>query len=805
MVIKAIKLAFRDFKRNKLYSFIKIGGFALGIAAFFLIGLYIKYELSYDRNYKNGDRIFRVVQVQNINGKIIPGTVLQAPLAEAMKKEFPEIEDAGRVMYFGAGKNRIRRSDSNEYFNESGFAFVDQSILDIFKFPVVEGILAHALDKLNTVVISKRIADKFFPGEDPLGKSFIVNNDVKNPVTVTAVIDNFPDNSHMKFNFLMDLTLGKGAQQNWNFNSFHNYVLLKPGTDVPLLEKKLKGIISKYIIPFDKKQNQFFYDRTKDYYELQPLKDIHLKSAPIFQNASFDYADTGDARTVWVLGISALLILLLACINFINLSTAKSINRVKEIGLKKTIGASKGILIGQIFGESILYGVFSILVALGLTVLLLPYFNQLSGKPLTIPWHEWWFVPLLITVAVIIGSLAGIYPSLYLTSFNTVKILKGPASENRKNVSLRSGMVVFQFAASLILIVCTLAIFKQMNFILNKDLGFNKEQVILLRGGETLGDKISPFKEDLKSIAGVKSVSVSAYLPIENSMRNGNPFYKEGREGIDPGIICQNWIVDPDYIETMGLHITEGRNFSAKAGSDQKAAIINQEMARQLNLDNPVGKRITGGGDSLTVIGVVKDFNFDNMQYRIRPLVMHPGLSPGIISVKVNTADMPGMIGLITKQWNKVSPGEDINYSFLDAEYARMYDNVQRMGVIFRSFAMLAIIVACLGLFGLAEFITKQRIKEIGVRKVNGARVAGILIMFNKDFVKWVILAFIIACPVAWYAMYKWLENFAYKTNLSWWVFALAGLLVLGIALLTVSWQSWKAATRNPVEALRYE
>ncbi len=805
MVIKTIKITFRDFKRNKLFSFIKVGGFAIGIAVCFLIALYIRYELSYDKNYENGDRIFRVVQVQNINGKIIPSTVLQAPLAETMKNEFPEIEDAGRIMYFGAGKNRIRRSDRNDYFNESGFAFVDQSILDIFNFPVVEGELAHALDKVNTVVISKRVADKFFPGEDPLGKSFIVNNDVKNPITVTAVIDDFPENSHMKFNFLMDLTFSKVAQQNWNFSSFHNYVLLKPGTNIALLEDKLKTIVTKYIIPYDKKQNQFFYDRTKDYYELQPVKDIHLKSAHIFQNASFDYADVGDARIVWALGISALFILLLACINFINLSTAKFTGRAKEIGLKKTIGAGRGVLIRQLFGESMIYSAFSIIIALGLTVLLLPYFNLLSGKSLTIPWNEWWLMPILISVTVIIGSLAGIYPALYITSFNTVKILKGPVLEKRKNVSLRGGMVVFQFAASLILIVCTLAIFKQMNFILSKDLGFSKEQVIVLRGGNIPSNKISPFKEELKSVAGVQSVSASAYLPVENSMRNGNPFYKEGREGIDPGVTCQNWIVDPDYIETMGLHITEGRNFSENAGSDLKAAIINQEMARQLNLDNPVGQRITGGGDSLTVVGVVKDFNFDNMQYQIRPLVMHLGVSPDIISIKVNSADMPGIISVVTKLWDKVSPGLNINYSFLDAEYAKMYDNVQRMGIIFRSFAILAIIVACLGLFGLAEFITKQRIKEIGVRKVNGARVAGILIMLNKDFVKWVIIAFIIATPVAWYAMNKWLENFAYKTTLSWWIFALAGVLALGIALLTVSFQSWKAATRNPVEALRYE
>lgn len=805
MTLKTIKLTFRDFKKNKLYSFIKIGGFAIGISACFLIALYIRHELNYDNNYSNSERIYRVVQVQNINGKIVPSTVLQAPLAETIKKEFPEIENAGRIMYFDAGKNRISRSDQIEYFNESGFAFIDQSILDIFQFPVIDGNLGNALVNPNTVVISRRVAEKYFPGEEAVGKSFVLNNNTQNPFTITAVIDDLPENSHMHFDFLMALNLEDANDQNWNFSTFHNYVLLKPGTNVSVLENKLKTVVTGYIIPFDERQNQFFYDRTKDYYELQPISDIHLKSSHVFHNASFDFADVGDIRIVWVLGMSAFFILLLACINFINLSTAKSRNKAKEIGLRKTIGAQRGALIREIIGESILYSIFSIVLAIGLTVLLLPYFNYLSGKPLTIPWHEWWFVPILISGAVFIGSLAGIYPSFYLTSFNAVKILKGNLLEKEKTVNLRSGMVVFQFAASLILIVSTLAVFKQMNFILNKDMGFNKEQVLILNGGNTLNEKITPFKKKLKSIAGVQSVSVSSFLPIENSMRNGNPFYKGGRVGIDPGIGCQNWIVDNDYIETMGLTLVDGKNFSKNISSEQNSAIINQEMVRQLNMKNPVGELITDGNYTYEVVGVVKDFNYDNIQYQIRPLVMHPGLSPNFISIKVNTSDVSGIINTITKIWDEVSPGQDLQYSFLDLEYAKMYDNVNRMGLIFRSFSVLAILVASLGLFGLAEFITKQRTKEIGVRKVNGAKVSEILSMLNKDFVKWVVIAFVIATPIAYYAMNKWLESFAYKTTLSWWIFALAGMMTLGIALLTVSWQSWRAATRNPVEALRYE
>ncbi len=805
MELKTVKRTFRDLKNNKLYSFIKIGGFAFGITACLLISLYIKYELSYDKNYINRDRIYRVVQVQNINGEIVPSTVFQAPFAKTILDEFPEIENAGRIMYFDAGRNRIRRNDGKTNFNETGFAYIDQSILDIFQFPVLDGNLNNALDNPNTIVITKRVADKFFPNEEAIGKSFFLDNDLQNPYTITAVINDFPDNSHMNFDFLVALNLGD-ANQDWNLCTFHNYVLLREGTDVSFLEEKLKSIVTDHIIPFDEQQNQFFYDRTKDYYELQPVEDIHLKSKNhIFQNASFDFAAVEDTRIVWALGLSALLILLLATINFINLTTAQSINRVKEIGLKKTVGANRFTLIMQFLCESILFSVISVALAIGLTILLLPYLNQLSGKTFSVPWHEWWLLPLLFVITVIIGVLAGIYPSMYLTSLKTVKILKGNFSGDRKNISLRSGMVVFQFAASIILIISTLTISKQMDFILNRNLGFDKEQVLILNCDNTLGDKIFPFKEELKSITGVQSVSISSFLPIENSLRSGNPFYIEGRAGIDPGITCQNWLVDNDYVKTMGLNIIEGRDFSEDIFSELNFAIVNEEAVRQLDMENPIGKRITDGKDSLTVIGVVKDFYYDNIQYQIRPLVMHLGLVPNSICIKVNTPDVAGVVSSITGLWDEVLPGKELQYSFLDMEYARMYDNVNRMGSIFRCFAILAIVVACLGLFGLAEFITKQRTKEIGVRKVSGAHISEILTMLNKDFVKWVIIAFVMATPVAYYAMKKWLENFAYKTTLSWWMFTLAGLLALGIALLTVSWQSWRAATRNPVEALRYE
>ena len=809
MIYNYLKLTYRNIIKNKLYSFIKIGGFALGIATCFLIAIYIRHELSYDKHYNNTDRIYRVVHVQNVNGNIIRGTVLQAPLAQTMMEEFPEIEKAGRVVYArwaGAGNNQVRRSDGETNFYEAGFAYVDQALFEILELPVISGDYNDALVNANSIVITKKIADKFFPNEDAIGKSFIVNNNSENLFTITAVVDDFPKNSHIQFDFMMAIYPNMLGQQTcWDCNNYHNYVLVKPGTNISQLEEKLKRIVHKYIIPHDEKQNVFYYDRSNDYYELQPIKDIHLKSKDIFHNASFSFDNPGDIRIVWVLSIAALFILIIACINFINLSTAKSTKRAKEIGLKKTIGARRNALIWQFFIESIVYTVLSIIMAIGLTLLLLPYLNNLSGNTLSIPWHEWWLVPLLLCSAILIGVLAGIYPSFYLTSFKPVKVLKGDLGRKGKNTSLRNGLVVFQFAASIILIICTLAIYKQMDYMLNKDLGFNKEQVLILHGTNSLGEKINTVKDELESLSTVQSVSISSYLPIENSQRDGTAYWKEGRQGIDPGIGGQNWRVDTDYAKTFGLEIIEGRDFSEKISSDRNAVLINQEMVRQLGLNEPVGKHIEASFGSWEIIGVVKDFHYDVMDYKIRPLVMRNAMSSGKMSVRVSTANMNNAIKSITKIWDGFSPNQPVRYSFLDAEYGRMYTNVDHMGKIFISFSFLAIVVALLGLFGLAEYITEERIKEIGVRKVNGAKVSEILSMLNKDVVKWVVIAFIVASPVAYYTMNKWLENFAYKTILSWWLFALAGLLALGIALLTVSRQSWRAATRNPIEALRYE
>jgi putative ABC transport system permease protein len=690
---------------------------------------------------------------------------------------------------------------------------------------MVYGDRAHALDMPGTIVISKCKADKYFPNEDPVGKSFIINNDVSKPYRIAGVMD-FPAKSHFQYDFLITLKgveFWDGEQTGWGATNYHTYVELRSGTDAAVFETKLSVIFRKYIIPKEQQGGNGKSDKLLDRYsyQLQPVHDIHLRSEGIADGLSH-----GDIRFVWFFGVIAGIILLIACINFINLSTAKSVNKAKEVGLRKTVGSKKSNLIGQFLTESLLYSFFSFFLGIMLAATILPYFNILSAKSLIIPWDEWWWVlPLLVFASVIVGILAGLYPSFYLSSFKPASVLKGSLSRGSKSSNMRSILVVFQFTVSIILITGTIIIYRQMSYILNKQVGFDKEQVLLLQGANTMGDRTT-FKNELLKLPGVKNVSISDYLPIAGTKRNGNPF--RNVEKTSPGFSAgQFWLVDCDYLKTMGMKLVEGRDFSIDMPTDSKSAIINQTMTKELGLRNPIGQRITNGGDILTVIGVIEDFHFESFREKIRSVCLalgnspnvvpvktetsgllstaSLGISPNIISVKISTSDISGAIQSITRVWNKFSVNQPIRYSFLDDNYTLMYADVKRMGRIFSTFALLAIIVACLGLFALSSFMIEQRTKEIGVRKVIGAKSIEVTKTLNKDFLTWVALSFIIATPIAWYAMNKWLQNFAYKTELNWWVFAIAGLIALVIAMLTVSWQSWRAATRNPVEALKYE
>jgi putative ABC transport system permease protein len=798
-ILNNLKLAWRSFKRDKLYSWIKISSLTIGIAACVLIALFVRKELNYDRYYQNTNRIYRLVKVDEKNGKIRKGVYMPAAMSTALMADFPEIEKSGRICnneHFGAGSNQIRVEGRLDNSYENGVVFAEQKTLEILEAQFIYGNPKNALDKVYSMVITKSRAEKFFPNENPLGKTILINNDIKRPYVITGVIEDFPKNSHLEYYFFISLQnvftnfFGEEEQTSWSGNRYLTYCLVKKGTDIALLEKKLKNIVSRYDETY-KKEKQ---------YKLQPVTDIYMNREQVQDSQSH-----GDIQFIWILSTIAACILVLACINFINLFLAESGNRAKEVGFRKAIGAKRNSIVFQFISESILYSFISVLAGVMIAWFFLPYFNNLYSFSLSMPWKEWWFFLLIISFSAAIGIIAGFYPSLFLSRIESLKALKGKFNQPKKMSGIFSSLVIFQFAASIMLVICSTMVYRQMNYIMNKKVGFEKEQVLVLKSTNTLGTDISAFKNELLTIPNVQSVSASSFLPIEKTQRNSDSFWDK-QKGRDASVVSQIWTVDCDYIKTLGMNIVEGREFSEQSTLDNSKAIINQTMAKELNLKNPLGVQIANNeGQHWEIVGVVEDFNFESLKTNISPLFMVQGNSNEVMAIKVKTSGIQATLGSIKQKWDKFSPNQSIRYSFLDQEFAMMYNDTKRMSSIILNFTFLAIFIACLGLFALAQFTIKKRIKEIGIRKVNGAKISEILTMLNKDFVKWVAIAFVIATPIASFVMHKWLENFAYKTNLSWWIIALAGLLALGIALITVSWQSWKAATRNPVEALRYE
>lgn len=812
MIENSLKIAWRNMAKNKLYSFIKIGGFAFGIAICMLIVLYIKDETSYNKFYPAMDRTYRLVVQLPIEGKIQRWVSLSAPVAPALKAEIPAIEQTGRILpnpLFGAGSNQLSLNDNPQSFYDDGFVYIDQSILDMFPTPMVSGTLAHALDQPNTLVITKSKAEKYFKN-DPIGQTIYLNNNRSKLYTITGVIEDIPQNSTLAgYSFFMSLAgepFYPGEQNQWLSNNYTVYVKLKPQVNIEQTEKEILRNYKAHYLPEYKKSGRKLnplFEQAK--INLQNALDIHLKSSDI-DDDKVSTLNRGDVRMVWTFAIVALFILLIACINFINLSTANAATRSKEIGIRKTIGSTRILLIGQFLLEAICYSVLSLLVGLLLSWFLLPIFNNLANKSLTIPWTSPYFFPSLLLAILIIGSLAGIYPALYLSRFKPIAALKNKTT-GAKSSLFRNGLVVFQFATSIILIVSALVANQQIHYILEKDLGFKKEQVIILRGIGTLGNQIPSLKNELKSIANVSSVSLGDFIPvpIDGAKRNGNPFWNEGRREIDMATQGQFWEIDQDYLETFGLQLNKGRNFDSKMATDSTAAIINQKLANDLGLKNPIGAKITNG-DTWTVVGVVDDFIFESLKGKgYAGLCMVLRGYPSLLSIKVKPENLQETLNGINSVWNKFSPNQKINYSFLDESFASLYQDVERTKNIFSCFAIVAIFVAALGLFGLATYVTQQRTKEIGVRKVLGASTMRLLKLLSGDFIKLVFVALVIASPVAWWAMNQWLRDFNYKIDINWMYFFLAGMGAILIALGTISYQTWKAIRTNPVDSLRDE
>ncbi len=800
-------IGWRNLARQKMYSSVKIGGLAIGIAACILITLFIRQELTYDLHYKDGSRIYRILRQSAFRGEFSTGVHFPAPFSSTLLQEYPEFELTGHYNageFFGAGSNEVRRADQMESMHEESFVYIDQGLLEILEAPFIMGSVRNALTEPGTIVITKRVADKYFPNEEAVGKTLILNNDEERQYTITGVVADFPLTSHFQYDFLLTLAgreFWPGEQTNWSASNYLNYVRIRPGTDVTALEKKLKAVLKNHFMPYVVKNggNKEEMDWLKNMsFVLQPVHDIYLNEMDVNDGLSH-----GDLRYIWLFGAIALFILIIACINFINLSTAKSAGRAREVGLRKVVGSYRSSLIRQFLTESVLFSICSFFIGAILAWALLPYFGMLLMKSLVFPWNEWWFLPLFITGAILVGIIAGIYPALYLSSFRPAQVLKGKLTMGRTNSTVRSSLVVFQFSISILLIISTVVIYRQMDYLLTKKLGFDKEQVLLLQGTHTLGDKITTFKNELLQLSDVKSATISGFIPLAGGKRDGGEVRKIGMMK-EESVASQHWKVDEDYIKTFGLTILKGRNFSSDKPSEPREVIINESLAKSLNMSDPIGQTILGRGE-YTVIGVVNDFHFESMREKISGMILYIERNPFTVAVKINGADMQRTLESITNTWKKFSPHQAIRFTFLDQGYARMYDDVQRTGQIFTGFAVLAIAVACLGLFALSAFTVEQRGKEISIRLVLGASLKNIFNLLTLNFIRLVVLAIFIAAPVAWYLMGKWLQDFSYKTEITWDIFAVAGLIALVIAISTISYQSIRAAFINPAERLKSE
>jgi putative ABC transport system permease protein len=800
------KTGWRNLLKNKGISIINITGLATGLTCFVLIALYIADELSYDKFNEKANRIYRVDSHIKFGGNEMRLAVNSEPMGATLKKDYPQVEEFTRI--FGSGDGKLIKK-GNEYINELNSAHADSTFFNVFTLPALAGNTMTALDQPNTVVITASTAKKYFGTTDAVGK--IVEAD-KTPYKVMAVIKDFPQNAHFNFDFIF--SMDNADYRDWgNFlsHNFHTYIVLRQGTDYKQFEKNFKEVLQKYILPQAKQFMQinsmedFEKAGNKLQYSLMPLTDIHLKSDRIGELGA-----NGNIQYVYIFGAVAIFVLLLACINFMNLSTARSANRAKEVGIRKVLGTEKSALIAQFLTESIILVTISLVLALLLILLVLPYFNAVAAKSISfrdlLNIHVLVF---LVALPLVVGLLAGSYPAFFLSKFKPTAVLKGTTGTGFKKSHLRSSLVVFQFVTSIILIIATIVVYNQLNYIQTKNLGFNKDQVLIINGTGALEHNTKTFKNEVLNLPGVISGTLSGYLPIASSSRNDNSFSKETVMDVNNGFNMQTWRIDHDYIKTFGMEIIKGRNFSRDFPSDSNGIIINETTAKLLGYDNPVGQRIYSIEEdpkdviTYTIIGVVKNFNFNSLRENIGPLSFFLGRSEWRASFKVNTKNIQSLLQLVENKWKTMAPGMPFSYEFLDKGFDNTYRVEQRVGKIAITFAVLSILIACLGLFGLATFMAEQRIKEIGIRKVLGASVGNIVGILSKDFLILVTIAFCLAVPIAWWAMSKWLQDFAFRVDIGAAVFILAGCIALIIAIVTVSFQAMKAALANPVKSLR--
>ena len=803
-----LKITFRNLKRHKGYSLINIAGLSVGMACFILILLFSMYEFSYESHHQNADRIYRVNVEQHLTDQVFRAQTSPVPLAEALYNEIPEVIQFTR---FQSLRTFLVRHENQKYY-ENEVVFADQGALDMFTFPILEGDKTTALKEPNTVVLTKEMTTKYFGNQDPIGKSLYVENNLigKMSLMVTGVMKDHPKNSNIQSNILIsmeslrDIAPPAAYWNNWISQQIVSYIMLPETHSAFDVEKKIAEVFAKHQREDDKRV-----------LKLEQLKQMHLYSK---------IANTGDIRTIYIFLATGLLILLIACINFMNLSTARSANRAKEVGMRKVVGAMRKQLIQQFFGETLLFSSFSMIVALILVYVFLPSLNNLTGQVIRfgdIGRAEIIFS--LFGIIILVGFSSGIYPALFLSAFQPTSVLKGIFKTGRKGSLFRKILVISQFSITIALIVCTFILGRQLQFMRSKALGFKKDQILVISNDSAEGSQnIQPLKTALEQNPRILGVCGSLQLPSRIGMYN-NVTWEGAPEGTKIELIHNS--VDYDFIDTFEIELIAGRNFSPEYPTDQRntrgagddfqnagGVILNEEAVRRFGWKDPIGKKVIQTyGESryyYSVVGVIKDFHFSSLKNAIQPMNLFLSLdSNRYISVNMQTQDIPETLSFIEETWNQIYPNLPMDYYFLDSVFERQYRSEERLQRLFGYFSGLAIFIACLGLFGLASFAAEQRTKEIGIRKVLGSSVSGIVGLLSKEFTWLVLAANIIAWPIAYLVSRAWLGNFAYRINVNsqFGYFIAATILALLIAWLTVSFQAIRAAHTNPVDSLRYE
>ncbi|QKJ30090.1 ABC transporter permease [Mucilaginibacter mali] len=825
MIRNYIKIAWRNLTRNKVSSMINISGLAIGLASVILIGLYIKDEFSYDRFFKDTDRIYRVnLDVKVGNDQAVAGHT-PPPAGAALTKTFPEIESYTRIFRPGDEVIHFTIKGQKNSLTEKKLLSVDSNFLQFFDYKLLAGNAATCLQDPNALVLTQKAAKKYFGDADPMGKT-LVFDEYKQPFKITGVLQDIPTQSSLQFDVLQS-NVGmppiKRFSWSWVWLQMGTYVKLKAGVpheiaDIKRLEAKFPAMMQEQAASAFIRVGQPLDEMKKkgNHWDLhlQPLKDVHLYSGNIFTR----YFEQGDIKNVYIFSAVAVFIMLLACVNFMNLSTAQSGKRGKEVGIRKVLGSPRGQLISQFFAEALVYTAFAAVLALGIVIMALPAFNQLSGKALDLSvfYNLSTWASLLLVIA-ITGLLAGSYPAFFLTSFNPVQVLKGSGlfKTTGGNFLARNSLVVFQFMVSTFLIICTIVVYKQLMYSHTLDIGLDRQNVVIINNADRLGQSEESMRQEILKMPGIVNATITTGIPSGGSFGD---FYTPE---IDPGNIkrsentlpLSSYLVDESFMPTLGMRIVDGRAFS-KNYADSASVVLNEAAVKQTGWKNAIGKTLVYPGNAnqkFTVVGVVKDFNTESLHAEVTPFALFYTTSKtyrirsSYILIKVKPDNYSATLNQLQSKWKSFLPDTPFEYSFLDAEFDALYRADQTMGKVFSVFTFLSLTVACLGLLGLAIYTAERRTKEIGIRKVLGASVQNVVQMLSKDFLKLVIIASVIAFPLAWYAMNMWLQDFAYRTAISWWVFALAGGLTVVIALLTVSFQSVKAAVANPVKSLRSE